>query len=416
MVALIFIIGVLFRLWLINLAPQPLVFDQEEYHNLALGLLDQKQFMFISAYRMTGYPIVLSFIYSIFGTGDNFYWKLIQAGLDSMCAVLIYLSARKIFADKRPGLLASILYLFNPFTSVFTGVRLTEITAIFAVTAIFYLLLRFKKNKSPAVLFPLAFLLGYLPQVRPGYLIFSIIIFLILIYDILFRKINRNLKTFVLIVSTVLFSSFFLQNMVRNKIYFGEYKPTTVDNLFVREFYVSLFVDNYDVVPAIPPQVNWIYQDFSKAWTPQDRQKAAQKYRELAISLIQNDPAKFVKSRVRKLWYVWEKHNLFPYENPKSAVLPVILKFIYVSNIAVLGLFAVGFFRFSQKVFIEEKDKELQWFVKLIGFLIVYITVLHAFTITQGRFSLPAYPLIYMFAGYGVWNIIKKLSYGRKTV
>lgn len=406
---LLFLLGIIFRLWFVNWQVQPLVFDQQEYHDVAKGLMGQSQYIYISAYRMAGYPFILATIYSIFGEKDTFVWKLLQAGMDSMCAIFIFLIARKIFKDKRPGIIAAILYLVNPFTSAFVGVRLTEIITIFAVTLISYLFIFYKKNRHITLFFLLAIILGYLPQVRPGYLFFSIAIYAYLIYDLAIQKIKRKIKATVILFSFVLFSSLFLINMARNKIYFGQYHPMTVDNLFVREFFVSLYVDNFDTVSSIPPEVNWIYQDYSVAKSPEERREKANKYLGFAIREIDRDRANFLVNRVKKLWFVWEKHNLFPYVNPQSSLLPVILKSLYIANLLILGLFLFGIYSFGKKIAKEKSNNEKKWVVGLVIFLIFYISFLHAFTITSERFSLPVYPLIFLFAGYGIWDIIKRL-------
>lgn len=399
--------GILFRLWLVLLKPQPFVFDQSEYHQVALGLLGQRQFMYVSAYRMSGYPMLLALIYTFFGTGDTFYWIIIQALLDTLTALLVFLIGRRIFKDTKPAWISSLLYLFNPFTSVFAGVRLTEITAIFVMTVIIYLLVRFYKTKEAVALFLLGLMLSYLPQVRPGFLFFSLTIMIILFREVLIGRVKRKLKIVLLIIFSMLYLSFFIHNMIKNKLYFYQASPMTVDNLFVREFYVSLFVENSDTITVIPPQVNWIYQDYSVSLGADQKRQKAQKYINLAYKEIARDPRKFIASRIKKLWYVWEKHNLYPYENFQNQKLAI---FIYRTNIAILFLSLTGMILFGRKIFFLHPDPYRKWFVILACSLFVYISVLHAFTITAERFSLTAYPAVFLFAGYAIWHIIKAIG------
>lgn len=389
-----FILGILFRLWFVNLVPQPFGGDQEEYHKVALDLLGKHENAYTGAYRLWGYPMLLALDYSIFGTADPFGWKVFQAAMDSLTGIIVFLIAYELFKNKKAAWIGFILYLFNPFIAAYVGVRLTEIVCIFLVTGVFYLVIKFIKTKAPVFLFLLAFLLGFLPFVRPGYLFFSLIVFVWLI-----RRVMREMRVMG-VVMMIIFILPFVYNMARNYRYFGQPALVTVDNLFVREFYISLYMNNYDNEANIPIQINRIYREFSTAKNAPERRTMAQKYLELGVNDILSDPVKFMGNRIKKMWFVWEKHRLFAYENP---VNPILNNAVYIINILLLVVAGAGF-GFAVK---KMKDR---WFLYMTLFLAVYISVLHAFTITAERFSLPAYPLVFLFAGYGVYKIAHKFK------
>lgn len=409
LVIVFFLMGVLFRLWLVGLVPQPFVFDQEEYHRVALDILGDKRYMHISSYRMSGYPVLLSVIYHFFGPENSLAWKTVQAFLDTFCALFIFLIAKIIFKKKSLAFVVYVLYLFNPYTSAYVGVRLTEVATGFFLTLTLFLFLLILKEKKLKLLplFLLGVTLGYLPQVRPGFLFFSLLLLGLFILRV--SKANRelNLKIVTLFLFLTFFLSPFAYNLAKNYVYFHELSPTTVDNLFLREFYVSLFIENFDTIPFIPKEVNWLYQEYQTAKNKKERRAIEKKYLNLTFSEIKKDPVKFILGRFKKLWHVWEKHVLFPYDNPKNTLLSL---FVYWGNTALLAFSFFGLAHWTRGVLLLQGEEYRKWFAFLVIFVFLYISILHAFTITAERFSLPAYPLIFLFVGYSFsllkWRII----------
>lgn len=394
-----FVLGIIFRLWLTQLIPQTFVADQEEYHQAALGLIGYPEYNHISSYRVWGYPMLLGGIYGIFGIKDIWGWKAVQAVMDSLCAVMVFGMALKLFNNKKVAWISFLLYLFNPFTSAFVGVRLTEIAAIFLVCAASYLFLKFLKTRTHFFLFLSAIVLGYLPFVRPGYLFFSLLLMGFLIIKALIQMKGVVFRVVLTSLALLTFLSFFIFNMARNNIYFKQAAFLTVDNLFVREFYLSLFIDNFDNMENFPIQASMMYQEYSTAQNAKERDKMASKYLALAKEEILRDPVKFAVSRVKKLWPVWEKHTIFPYVNPENILLTEVL--YWANKFLVIAAIAGGVM-----AFLKTKDK---LFAAFFFFLMIYISVLHAFTVTAERFSLPAYPLIFLFAGYGFYKLAVKI-------
>lgn len=170
------IIGFCLRLLLVYIAPQPDIFDQKEYHQYARGILTLNSYdLGVSSYRTYGYPLVLAVIYHFVGIENRWGWIIFQAVLDTVSALLVFGIAQKIFRSIVPAWIAYLLYLFNPFTSAYVGVRLTEVLTTFVIALIFFLFITFWQKRSIFILFILAFILGYLPFIRPGFFLFSIV-------------------------------------------------------------------------------------------------------------------------------------------------------------------------------------------------------------------------------------------------
>src|SRR3989344_9050889 len=115
---ILFALGVVYRLILAKLVPQPFIFDQTEYHQFAVGIINQG--LTVWPTRLYGYPLFLAIVYKLFGTGNFLAVTVIQAILDCLTAVIIYKSAEIIFKDKTTAIISYFLYLVNPFTAAFT--------------------------------------------------------------------------------------------------------------------------------------------------------------------------------------------------------------------------------------------------------------------------------------------------------
>ncbi len=424
----LFVIGIIFRFWIANLVPQPFVFDQTEYHFYALQMLHKGLVAWQP--RLYGYPLFLSLIYKLFGEGNFLVVFVAQSIVDTLTGLIIYLIAKKIFKNQKVAIFSYILYLFNPFTSVYAILTLSEVWGVFLVAVIFYLMILIYKRgdasggppiraaarqsnsehevgvtrgRTPWFLL-LTLILGYLPQVRPAFLFYSLFLFGII--SIWFYK-NYKLRRGVLI-AVLLFILPFIYNIAGNWVYFKQFSPTTVDNLLVREFFISLYVPGRAPIHArdplsFPMEVQKIYYEYTPIpQTPLDRKFMTRKYLYLALKKVEANPGEFILSRIRKFWYVWEKHFIFYYNQPANTLIDFLT---YWGNNILIFLAIYGFYIWFRK----EVKLKMRWFGHFTIFTIFYISAVHSFSLTEERYSFPGYPLLFLFAGYGIWNIIRKL-------
>lgn len=401
---LLFILGVIFRLWFGNLVPQPFVFDQVEYHQMALNILGAVGFIPSLSARLYGYPLLLAIIYKIFGIGNLGAVAIIQALIDCLSGVLIYLTAKKIFKNQVIPVVSYILYLFNPITSVFVVLTLSEVWGIFLMILITYLLILVITDQKKYHFLSLGLLLGYLPQVRPAFLFYSLTLLgIIVIWSYKSYILRRSV-----LIAVLLFILPFTYNIAGNWKYFKQFSPTNVDNLLVREFYISLFVAGRSPFHAarsddFPKEVQIIYNEYSSL--PQnvrERKAMTLKYLNLALTKVTGNPSGFIFSRLSKFLYVWEKHFIFYYYQPENRLADFLT---YWGNNLLIFIAVYSFYTW----FHTEASRKLRWFGHLTIFTIFYISAVHSFSLAEERYSLPGYPLIFLFAGFGVWNIIRKV-------
>lgn len=405
---LLLFLGVLFRLWLTSLVPQGDEFDQKEYHYMALEILGEKQYMYLSSYRMSGYPLILAGIYTLFGNSGKEGVILVQSILDVVTGVLLFAIGKIIFRSSYASWLGLILYLVNPITSAYVGVRLTELLATFLVVLAIFCLVQFAKTAR--MYFPMSFaaVVGFIPQVRPNLLpltVFSIVFLLFWLWK------NKRHDITVKSISTLLvlfcYSLMFIYSSIRNYTYFGKFSLLTVDNMMVRELYGSLLMDSYDTMPTMSAELNNLYIEFTNSQDDEEDRKIAAKYTQKTKEKVLSDIAGFLVSRVKKMWYVWQKYNLFPYENPK---IPLFREGVFWGNLIVL---AFGGFSFYQ--WVKEKPTKNETVKKVMIFAMISlffsITIIHTLVMTAGRFSIPFYPFVFLFVGYGLLRVLHFISW-----
>lgn len=389
MIILLFIVGFLFRLWIAGLVPQPFVFDQEEYYGYALGMLSKG--LHADVYRLYGYPLIIAPLVALFGVKSAVPWTVFHAILDTITAVMVFRIAKKVFGNIKPAWIAFILYLFNPFTAGYVGVLLSEVVTIFLVTLTSALLF----GKKSLILISL--LLGFLPQVRPVFIALSATVFIALVWS---RPVKMKALSF------MLFCLPFVYTIAANLIYYRQFSIVGVEPTFVRELYASLFIGRGMPFTDTkwgewPLEAQTAWGAFTAPKYAAGRKAVADQHLEVAIGIIRADPAAFIRSRIAKMGYVWEKHFIYPYLMGKPT--PLFKALTYWGNIALLALAAIGMALVAtvhrRAVFIGAS-------------LILYITVAHVFSTSEERFSLPAYPWIAVFAGYGISSIV---SWFRKS-
>lgn len=403
------IAGFLFRLWIVHLVPQPFVYDQDEYYGYALGILSKG--LHADLYRLWGYPLIISPLIYLFGVTSAVPWMVFHAALDTATALLVYWIAGSLSSQRTLGSrgmapwIAFILYLFNPFTAGYTGVLLSEVVTVFLVTVISALLIRFYEKKSFLRLTVLSLFLGFLPQVRPVFILLSIILTVVILSVYLPRLKKLQKKIVVLLFSFLVFSFPSWYTIAGNLVYYRQFSIMGVEPTFVRELYASLFIGRgmpftdtkWGDWPA-EAQIAW--GAFTAPPDAAGRAAVADQYVKKAMTIIERDRIGFLQSRIAKMGYVWEKHFIYPYVMGKPS--EEFKALTYWGNIALLSFALIGM------AAAYKRNKKL---VSAVLIFFLYISLAHMVSTSEERFSLPAYPWIAIFAGYGIWTLIGSFGF-----
>lgn len=405
-----FVVAILFRFWLISISPQPFAFDQLEYHSFALQMLHTG--IFAESARLYGYPLLLAIVYKLFGLGNIQAMFVFQAIVDSLTALLIYKWATLLFRQKSVPWIAFVLYIFNPYTSAYVGVLLSEVTGIFFTTLFIYLFTLYWLRKKLSVFLLFSFVAGFLPQIRPAFLYFSVGLFLLSLYTYWKETKRRQIHSIVnLAIGMVLFTLPFLYVLWGNVLYFNEWKFTNVDHIPSRELFISVMVPDrapyhmksgYDVYPK---EVMKLYSEYSvKPINQKERTVMSNAYLTQALEIVIRDPWLFIRQRLGKMFFVWEKHFLFYYEERPNSVRDTL---VYWGNIVLLVSGVTGLIMWSIR---EVKNNKKTVLAGIYTLLIVYISVVHSVSLAEERYSLPGYPLLFLFAGFAFVSLVHFVS------
>lgn len=119
-----------------------------------------------------------------------------------------------------------------------------------------------------------------------------------------------------------------------------------------------------------------------------------------ALEIVKRDPWLFIRQRLGKMFFVWEKHFLFYYQESPNSIRDIL---VYWGNITLLIFGLSGLIVWSRK-------KIMLLSVVYFSF-IAYISFIHSVSLAEDRYSLPGYPLLVLFAGYTLVSLMHFISY-----
>ena len=421
---LLFVIGAVYRIFFLKLYPQAGVFDQVQYDTYAKEILTFG--LYANSFRTYGYPIFIAFFYKLFGIGSSVFgiyiWQFVQVGMDSLTALFLFIIAQKLFGSKKIAVVASALYAINPYTAAYAGVMLPDVYTAFLFALLFVVIVW--KNRLQRMIFVavISLLLGYIPQVKPMYLPYSVAM-LPFFSCFLVRKTKRFSAKLTTVTMILIFWTIpTLYTIKGNLEWFKEFSIMDVDKLFIENFYISLFNaqegENGSGIYAFHEEVRWAYETYSFNSNDRQRQHEIQKlFLKKSFQEIARDPVNFISWRVKKMWFVWEKREIFPFANPKD---PRIETGLHWGNRLFILLALVGFVTWARSVMRTTGAVEAKWWIVFFSLPVIFTSLGGAVTTAEHRYSLPAYPMVALFAAIGSWILAKtvhiKLSETRKLV
>ena len=191
-----------------------LMFDYNEvysdeatfYYNavsLASNLEINSKYIAVFLY-LFGYINILSIFMKIFGT-TIYHAITFNIIIDLIGAVFAYLFGKKIFNDKKKGILFLLIWLFNPFNIIWCmkilPINIVNTMIIISAYVFECLLSSFNNKRYLIISIVLGIIIGISNSFRPIMIIFLIAIFLYYLYLIIFSKYNlkKLLLSFIMI-------------------------------------------------------------------------------------------------------------------------------------------------------------------------------------------------------------------------
>lgn len=386
----VLVVGVLFRLWFIGLAPQPFGWDQYEYEMYAAKIFNHPWMMASHSYRSYPYPLLLALFYKVVGFGNHQAVFLLQAVLDSLVGLMIYVILRRGLNNKAAARIGFFLYAVNPFTAGYVGVLLAEVMTGFFIAGTVLLGLMFAKKPNPihGILFGL--FAGLAAETRNAAFLWTIVPIGLAFLSVPF---TRKKIAFISIVAGMFLTMVY--PLVTNWRDYHELNVTTVDDFYAKEFFQGALIKKLPPFTYSYPIESvrmWMeyYSEYDPGRTTQARRAMAKKYYGMAWAIMKDDPIDYMKTRFYKMWYVWQKENVFFYTEPNFENHRMVT---YWGNSVLLLLAAAGLW------FWPKKGSFVRW--SIIG-TILYGTLAFSVTHAEYRLTIPFYPLLILPASVGI--------------
>lgn len=350
-----------------------------------------------------GYSAFLVPIYHFFNAANNIFpLRVIQSALDVTTGILLYFTGKSLFG-KKTALVIFILYLINPLTSSFAGLKLAEILTLFFVALISFLITRRGWNKN--LLLPLLFgvSLGMLLFTRVAYYYF-VFIFLVFISI----AVSPQLKRKVIIFTLSLFG-FSLASIYPLIAYYKLYNKISLVppyNMGLSALYLNFYNDRFPelfnvnqsgVNPTMLSIMNE-YHDGTYPLVPAFKKK----YEGMFWQKIRREWMTFFHHQIRNIVWMWDKNHLYYYFDP---FYPADIWPLRIGNMFLMIFALSGYISYIRK---QGKEGSKNPMVIFTGSLFLYITFLFSLVSNESRHSLSFYPILFLWGGYGIEILMSK--------
>lgn len=382
------------------------------YHPTAINLLQDGSYSLLNESNILeptmgkppGYSFFLAFIYSF--TGNSIIAvRIVQFILFWLIALGIYRLA-KHFVDETTSKISAILtvtYLPLVFLNLYHA---SEVLATFLVVWIVCKAIEWKESNKTFDVVLTASLFGFLTVVRPNWALFAIPIFGMIFLSKKFKAVP-NLIVFTLV--TTLFVSPWL---IRNYFHTGQIILSSVAK---QVLYLSVLQYKGTISYAFTLEEHKIFiSDLNQRFASINEQSKLTPKEETLIDkeLLLEDSyqadlvterqsltyTQIMFSLPKRLAYLWSTCDFSPPEIYNTFYHRIAqFHFLIITVLILLGLYL-------RRTFLKT-----DWFLITPA---IYITVIHSIFLLEPRYSMPARPLLLIFAAVGIVWIINKFKTG----
>jgi 4-amino-4-deoxy-L-arabinose transferase-like glycosyltransferase len=412
-IIILFVFGFFYRLFLSSGAEREIYSDMYRYHELALWVLDG-QWAADCCEKNPGYGVFLAGIYKIFGPDNVSALQVSQILLDLLTSVLVYLASKRVF-NKKTAIIAFILYLSNPLTAAFGGMRLAE-NLTFFLTGLIALV-----TSTPDIYRRLVnwllygISLGLLVFVRASFYYFAGIAIIITGWSLAGKFLK---KTFFIMLATAGFLLASAYTILANQAKFGMPSPVLPYGAVWRDLYFTFYKDFR--WPELKNEAHLSYAtNFHPIMTPiyfgyfdtplEKRREYDLALRDMFVTKFKKEWPLFLTNYTRNIVYIWDKYHLSVIHDPfyPNDELP-----IRIYNIFLLGTGSIGITRF-----VKNKRQNLKHpFFLTTAVMFIYISTFFPLVSNESRHSLPFYVLLIPWVAYGLSWIPDRIRFGLRRI
>ena len=239
--SIIFIIGIILRLWWINNVPTTQIFDFQTYQELATNIFLRVGFVLDGqpvAFQGMAYPVVLGYVYRLMGNASEITAKNFNVILSTLTMLAVYLTLIKLTTRKFVRYTAFTIVAFLPNYIAYNNVIGTEVFITFLLSAIILIQVYEFDNKVKLPL--LGLFIGVAALTKPFFMAYPVVVAVILWLR------EKNLKK-----ALITFTAIFLMMSLtiapwtyRNYQKFGRFIPVSYNSGYV--FYLNNNAYNID--------------------------------------------------------------------------------------------------------------------------------------------------------------------------
>jgi 4-amino-4-deoxy-L-arabinose transferase-like glycosyltransferase len=411
---ILLILGFGFRYLITAHSYQPIIFDSLTYHRYALEILSGKLTSSCCIKNM-GYSMFLAMVYYFFGANNSYALRLIQIMLDLLTAILIYLTARRLFT-RQVAFYSFVIYLVNPLTSAYAGLHLSEVFSVFLVAVAVFAISGsgFRTNRGIWIIWGI--MMGILVFVRPQFKMFAyiMIFFAGLVY---FRKTAKIVFIGLAFIGLCLGSAYSLISYYADYRVFSLTPPYSGTWIGLAEIYDNDFrwielnseLSHFMINPGyvtIADEYNSV-TDLSQIPMPKDQIPVVTrqipqldlKYKHIFYERLPHEWPKLVHNVWQNILWLWDKYHLSAYTDE---YYPADLIPVRIYNMVMLLLFATGIIGYAVK------NMTLTIRSPVFGFTVLlfcYMTFAFSLVSNETRHTIPFYPLVFLWAGRGISTV-----------
>ncbi len=328
--------------------------------------------------RLPLYVYFLVAVYKIWGS-EAWKFQIIQALLDTISCLLIYLIALKLFQDRGVALLAALAYALYFKMIQVTSLPVTEVLYVLLLLIFLYVFhLSFQKHQLSILA---GVLLGAMTLCKPITLVFPIVAGA----AYLLRLKRKAFKIGVLFFSgfLVLITPLFVRNYLwEGKVFFSTgagkmlYLGTAID------YTKSFRSEDLRLLKEIRSTYSYPY-----------RPEVDSRLKKIALGRIAKDPWNYVKRLSHRLYMFW----MYPDFSTQLMAVKTVL--ISLFNLTVILLAAWGM----------HLAKNRNAFIQPFLLIMLYSYAVYVLIYACSRYSLPLFPFLFIFSSYALMGFLRKI-------
>jgi len=355
----------------------------DPYDTIARNLLTGKGYVDdsdrINFERLPLYTYFLVVIYKIWGTE---LWKLqiVQSIIDTLSCLLIFTLSLKLFRDKAAALLAALLYAVY-FKMIVLVARPFNETLYILLLLIFlhFFLDSFEKDGFS---FLSGLWLGMLTLIKPVTLVFPLVaggLYYCKLKKKLFSRLLLFMAGFLILVLPL-----FIRNYVLERTIFFS---TGGGKMF---YMGTVFDYSKNFRNEAGRLIKEIGEKYSFPYNVEDDNRLRKK----AVTLIKRDPIGYIKKMIPRIYLFWA------YPDFSTGMMAAKTIVVLIFNMTLIAFTVIGFYL----------AKKRGIFYSPFLAIIIYFYCIYVITYAFSRYSLPLYPILFIFSTYGMTGLLKRLS------